>query len=267
MSSAWDKVIDRPAAQGHLVQIYDEGNERSLVRNVGRYLAEGLRAGDGLLVIAGAEHNEAFRRELDESGADTACAIREGWLKFFDAQETLAKFMVGGNPDWRRFEAAVGAAMRQVRKVDAGAGMRAYGEMVGILWKARQFSAAIRLEQFWNKLLSRSTFSLYCAYSIDVFGKEFQVSALDGVLCTHTHLVPAETNGNLEAAMNRAMEQVLGEKASALRVLIKANYRPSWALMPTGEAIALWLRNNLPNQSDEILGLARQHYHALQAQS
>jgi hypothetical protein len=65
--------------------------------------------------------------------------------------------------------------------------------MVGLLWSARQFSAAIRLEQFWNKLLARSSFHLYCAYSIDVSEKQFQTHALDGVLSTHTHLIPNHT--------------------------------------------------------------------------
>ena len=50
--------------------------------------------------------------------------------------------------------------------------------MVGLLWKARQFAAAIRLEQLWNKLLEQSAFSFYCAYAIDVFGKDFEVANL-----------------------------------------------------------------------------------------
>jgi hypothetical protein len=135
--------------------------------------------------------------------------------------------------------------------------------MVGILWNARQFSAAIHLEQFWNKLLTRSPFSLFCAYAIDVFGKEFQVGTLDALLCAHTHLVPAETDGNLETAIDRAMEDILGPKADGMRLLIKANYRPAWAVLPAGEAVVLWLRNNLPDQAEKILARARLHYQAL----
>jgi hypothetical protein len=86
--------------------------------------------------------------------------------------------------------------------------------MVGILWKSRQYAAAVRLEQFWNKLLSRSSFSLYCAYRIDVFGIEFHGAALDALLCTHTHLVPAEMNGSCESAINRAIEEIVGSSSS-----------------------------------------------------
>jgi hypothetical protein len=152
--------------------------------------------------------------------------------------------------------------MRRVRPVAGAEGLRAYGEMVGILWKARQFAAAIRLEQLWNKLLEQASFSLYCAYAIDVFGKEFEVSNLEGVLCTHTHLVPAQPNGTLETALNRSMDEILGAKADALRVLIKANHRPNWAVMPTAEAIILWLRRNLSGQADQIIARAQDYYHA-----
>jgi hypothetical protein len=261
--SPWNKLLEAPGPQGHLVQLY-QANEGALTRNVCQYLWEGYRRGDGLLVIAGGDHTKGFRDRLEDLGVDSGDAIRDGRLAFFDAQETLSRFIVEGQPDWHRFETVVTTAMRQVRPKDHSAGLRAYGEMVGILWNARQFSAAIHLEQFWNKLLSRSSFSLYCAYAIDVFSKEFQVSALDGILCAHTHLVPAETNGSLEAAINQAIQDVLGDQAEGLKLLIKANYRPAWAVLPTGEAVVLWLRNNLPDRAGEILDVARRYYDSFQ---
>jgi len=260
--SPWDKLLESPSAQGHFVQLY-AADEAALATNVSRYLWEGYTRGDGLLVIAGAEHNAEFRRHLEAFGVDIDAAIRTGRLGLFDAQEMLSQFMVDGQPDWDRFQDAVGLAMLAVRSKDARAGLRAYGEMVGILWKARQFAAAIQLEQFWNKLLSRSSFSLFCAYAIDVFGEEFQVAALDGLLCAHTHLVPAETTGTLETAINQALEDVLGPRAAGLKLLIKANYRPSWAVLPSGEAIVLWLRHNLPEHAEKVLAKAREHYDAL----
>ena len=261
--SPWEKLLERPQARGHFVQLY-QADELALSKNVGLYLLEGLKRGDGVLVIVTPEHRELFSQQLDHLGANTRLAIESGQLVFLDANDTLAQFMAGGQPDWRLFQSAVGAAMRQAVPTREDAGLRAYGEMVGVLWKARQFDAAIRLEQLWNKLLEQSSFSLYCAYAIDVFGKEFHVANLDGVLCTHTHLVPAQPNGNLETALKLSMDEILGENADALKVLIKANYRPSWAVMPNAEAILLWLRKNLPGKADEIVTRARHHYLLLQ---
>jgi hypothetical protein len=118
------------------------------------------------------------------------------------------------------------------------------------------------LEQFWNKLLSLSDFSLYCAYAIDIFGKDFQMGSVDALLCAHSHLMPCETAGRLEAAIYRALDEVFGSEAQEIRRLMKPNYRPTWAVMPTGEAMALWIRNNLPGQADTILSRARELYHA-----
>jgi hypothetical protein len=58
------------------------------------------------------------------------------------------------------------------------------------------------------------------------------------------------------------MDERLGARANGLKLLIKANYRPSWAVLPKAEGIILWLRNNLPDEAEDILGLARKYYNA-----
>jgi hypothetical protein len=259
--SPWEKLLQQPHPRGHFVQLY-EADEGALTENVGRYLWQGILRGDGILVIATPEHRTLFCEHLDRLGADLPSLLDDRRLILWDAQETLAEFMVDGQPDWRRFERVMRVAMRQVRPA-TDEGLRAYGEMVGILWKARRFAAAIRLEQLWNKLLEQSSFSLYCAYAIDIFGKEFAVANLEGVLCTHTHLVPAQLNGMLETALQRSIDEILGTKADGLRIFLKANYRPGWAVIPTAEGIVLRLRRHLPEQADRIIARARHHYQLL----
>jgi hypothetical protein len=241
-----------------------EADEGLLTRNVSHYLWEGLNRGDGLLVIATPARNEAVVRRLQELGADPEVAVQEKRLSFLDAQETLAQFMIHGQPEWELFENTIGAAMREVQALAGYAGLRAYGEMVGVLWKARQFSAAIRLEQCWNQLLASKGFNLFCGYPIDIFGGEFHIAAVDALLCAHTHLLPAGRNGDIESAIDRSMDEILGSRAQGLRLLMKANFRPSWAVMPRGEASILWLRNNLPGDADEILARSRQYYQQAQ---
>ena len=256
--SPWQKLLEQPHSGGHFVQLY-EADEIGLAKNVGHYLWEGLRRGDGVLVIVTPEHQKLFCQHLEHLGADLPALLGRQQVVFWDAQQTLAQFMVAGQPDWRLFEKIIRTAMRHVRPAK-DEGLRAYGEMVGVLWNARQFAAAIRLEQLWNKLLEQSSFSLYCAYAIDIFGEGFEVTTLDGVLCTHTHLVPAQPDGTLEAALNRSMDEILGSKADGLRVLIKTNSRAAWAVMPAAEAIVLWLRKNLPEQAHHIIQRARHYY-------
>ena len=254
------ELLDQPKPEEHFVQLYGK-NDRLLTRNVARYLGEGLRRGDGLLVIATAEHRGSVVRQLAEERTYTR-AVLEGRLVFLDAEATLNRFMVDGEPDRARFERIIGETLRGVRGRAVHSGIRAYGEMVGVLWKAGQFSAAVRLEELWNQLLDSSDVSLFCAYPIDVFSPEFQAASVDALLCAHTHLV--QTDSALEGALNQAMDEVLGARVDGLRRLIQANHRPAWAMIPKPEAIILWLRNNLPGSVDQILDRARE-YHRLAA--
>jgi len=246
-------------APAHLVQLYDT-DASSLGRNVGRYLHEGWQRGDGLVVIASPAHWAAFAGELERLGVDAAAAVRDSRLLVLDAHTTLARFLVAGRPDRELFRETVTAALESVR-CDGGR-IRAYGEMVGILWQVGHESAAIALEELWNEILVEAGLDLFCAYPIDVFGNGFHVAGIDQVLCAHTHLVPTGGEQNLESAIDRAMGDVLGTRADGLRPLMKANYRPSWGIVPRGEAVILWLRNNLPDYADEILSRARRYYRA-----
>ena len=236
------ELLDHVDPEEHLVQLYGK-DDRLLTRNISRFLAEGLRRGDGLLAIASPEHSGSVARQLRQEPG-YAKAVLEGRLVFLDAQATLDRLMVAGQPDRARFDSVIGDALAGVQARAGHSGIRAYGEMVGLLWMAGERAAAVRLEEFWNSLLHASNISLFCAYPIDVFGDEFQVEHVDALLCAHTHMVPIDDD--LEFALNRAMNEVLGDRVASLRALIKANHRPSWGEVPRSEAIILWLRNNLP---------------------
>lgn len=253
----------RPGADSpppHLVQLYD-ADESSLTRNVGRYFSEGWQLGEGLLVIAGQEHAAGFTAELERLGIDVAAAVRDHRLVVLDARATLARFVVDGTIDRQLFRRTAEAAMRAVRPL-AGAGMRAFGEMVGILWEDGSTDAAMELERLWNELRAEQPFGIFCAYPIDVFDAAFHAGAVDRLLCSHSRLVPTGNERNLESAVERAMTDVLGLRADGLRPLMTANHRPAWGVVPRGEALILWLRNNLPDYADEILSRARSYYRA-----
>jgi DcmR-like sensory protein len=257
--STCPELLDRLEAEEHVVQLYGS-DDRLLTRNVGRYLEEGLKRGDGLLVIATPEHRSSLARYLSNQPSYSS-AVLDGRLVFLDAAATLNRFLSNGVPDAERFGSAVGEALRTVQSNAGPTGVRAYGEMVGLLWKSGNTAAATRLEELWNGLLKASDVRLFCAYPIDVFSPDFQVSNLDALLCAHTHLLPIDVA--LEDAVNRALDEVLGARAEIIRTLIQADHRPSWAALPAAESMVLWLRNSLPGSAPEILERARQYYEPL----
>src|SRR5580704_4285961 len=116
--SPWEKLLERPPSGGHFVQLY-EADEAALTKNVGLYVWEGLRRGDAVLLIVTPKHWDLFSRQLSHLGADTQSLLTAKQLVVFDAQETLARFMVKGQPDWRRFEGVISDAMRQAKPAQA----------------------------------------------------------------------------------------------------------------------------------------------------
>jgi DcmR-like sensory protein len=244
----------------HLVHFYGE-DDSLLARSVAEYLWQGLNRGEELLVVATPDHCGAFAEQLSELGADPSAAVRERRLVFLDAQQTLAGIMVGEQPDWQRFDDSVGTLAREVQSRPGHSGLRAYGEMVGLLWTAKQFSAAIRLEEFWNQLILSLGFQLFCAYPIDILDEEFRPAALDGVLCAHTRVLPTGMSEDLQGAILRAMRELLGLQADQLKIpLLDGQLRGSWPQLPPAEGMVLWLRETVPDYAQEILARARQYY-------
>jgi hypothetical protein len=238
----------------HVVQLYGT-DDRALTKNVSRFLLDGLNGGDGLVVIATIEHIGGFVGPLRNEAAYQE-AVRNGWMAFLDAQAMLSRYMVSGQPDRDRFVASVGEALQRVRDRAPSGGVRAYGEMVGILWAAGQRGAAIRVEGYWNALLRSTSCSLFCAYPIDVFSRDFQRAAVAPLLSAHSRLLP--TNGRLASAVDQAMHEVLGADAEELRPLTHLDGYFDRTQIPRAEATVLWLRDHLPERADEILGRARE---------
>lgn len=256
---AASQAPDAGRAPDHVVQLF-ESDETLLVRNVGRYLADGLRAGS-VMVVASQEHAAAFVDELRRAGARPDRAASDGRLVVLDAGELLDRFLVDGYPHADRFDSVVGALVREVRQ--SSSSLRIYGEMVALLWKAKQFPAAIRLEQLWNKLQKTVSFELFCSYPIDVFADEFDTAVVGALLHAHTHLLETATEGALEAALTRAIAEVLGVRPFGFDRLVKERSRRGATVLPKAEAIILWLRTDVPDQAPEILARARRYHRAL----
>jgi MEDS: MEthanogen/methylotroph, DcmR Sensory domain len=253
-----DEILEQTHVESHFVQLF-EADGRVLARNVGKYFADGLALGGGLIMVATDEHRQAFFHELERRGFQPSRLEREGRITCLNSSETLARFMVDGHPDADRFDRAVGEMVRVAVERAGDRGVRAYGDMVGLLWGERQFPAAIRLEQLWNRLRKTVKFSLFCAYPVDIFGGEFDGGVLDALLCAHTHLLPSGVDGQLDSAVNRAMNEVLGTKDDQSYASL-GEVQNVWATLPKSEAALLWVRNNAPEKAEEILALARKYY-------
>jgi KaiC/GvpD/RAD55 family RecA-like ATPase len=148
------------------VNFYD--HDTDIVAEVARFVADGLTRGQRVVIIATADHRDALDEVLLNYGVDAVQTRVTGRYLTFDARETLARFMVNGSPDERRFLSAVGALI-DAAAAD-GCAVRAFGEMVALLWGDGNIAAAMELESLWNQLAATRQFTLLCAYPLGALG-------------------------------------------------------------------------------------------------
>ena len=148
------------SAWEHLVQIY-EADDVFMDTLVG-FVSGGLKEGQAAVVIATPAHRQGLERRLIKIGVDVAEARARDQFICLDAEETLAKFMVDGWPDENRFAAVVSDLLDRARR--DGRQVRAFGEMVAVMWAKRYHGATVRLEHLWHHICQRESFALFCAY-------------------------------------------------------------------------------------------------------
>lgn len=241
----WRQLLAEPTSSNHIVQVYQEDD--FLYEAVGEYIAAGLRAHEAAILITVPEHRAA----LEAIDADAA---RRGQLVCLDAHETLGKLMHDGMPDRSAFHATVGGAIAALRFEYPA--VRAYGEMVDVLWQRGSRDAAARLEEHWNELMRLQSFSLLCAYRMDNLDAGSYGGPLECVCQAHTHLIPARDYPRFDEAVAQATRDALDEPLSRM-LLSLAAASPPGAAMPRGQAALLWLRKNMPHTAEKVLAGVR----------
>lgn len=240
LRSDLERVVSDPGHHDHFVQLYQD--PEALCDAVAQYIGTGLARGEGAVVIARPQNRAGFIGSLASRGVDTA------GLRLFDAQETLSRFMVNGMPAWTSFHQVIGGVIADLRLEYPA--VRAYGEMVDILWQEGKRDAAIRLEEFWNELGKLQTFSLFCAYQLS------HLDAHDAICRVHTHLVPSRECAGFDEEVKAASRRVLDQPlADVLLSLAESHRAPTQ--MSSGHATLFWLRQNMPRTAEKILSELR----------
>lgn len=250
--SNWPELLQHPAAGDHFVQIYQD--EQFLCEAVAEYVGTGLRRGDGVILIATPSHRAAFARQLEKDGLAPSDALEGGQLVMLDAHQTLARFTPGGMPDWLTFHGLIGGIIAELRLKYPN--VRAYGEMVDVLWQRGERDAAIRLEEFWNDLAKLQTFSLLCAYYMDNLDASAYTGPLECMCKLHSHLIPTRDYSFFNEAVIEASRQVLDPPLAQMLLSLSAKHRPATG-MPAGQATLLWLKRNMPRTADKVLAEVR----------
>ena len=154
----WAEIGDRE----HLVQFYEDS--QTLVETLTGFIGSGLRANSAGIVIATREHLDALDQQLAASGIDVAATKRSGQYVAVEAREMLGQILANGWPQPDLFRLKIGGLIAKAHS--RWGSVRAFGEMVGLLWESGAQGAALRLESLWNELGLTQPFALLCGYHI-----------------------------------------------------------------------------------------------------
>ena len=132
----------------HLLLLYADDGE--LLERLIAYVADGLALGQAVVVIATEEHRDELAARLRARGVALDAAVAEDRYVAVDAETTLTRFVRNGWPHEELFEIVLSDLVTRAGR--DGRRVRAFGEMVALLWDGGHRAATARLEQLWPRI-------------------------------------------------------------------------------------------------------------------
>jgi hypothetical protein len=252
--SSWQELVASPARASHVVQIYD--NDAFLAAGVGLFAAEGVGRGEAVLLTGTSAHLRDIGAALRSRAVDVDAALANGQLVAMEVEDALAAVMVDGMPQHDGFRGVISETLRAARDDARFSGVRWWGEMSPVLYRAGNVRGALATEELAGEAANAHDCVIFCSYLAD----RFDARAYDGMLCEvcacHSHVIPAEDYVRHRQAVNRAIAEVIGEiRGTMLQSLL--SWQGPGCELPSSQALLFWLRDAVPERFHEVLSRAR----------
>lgn len=168
----------------HLVQVYE--NEKIFLDTLEGFTGTGFLANDSVVIIATSKHLDALNSRLRSQGFDlNALAAADQYIPI-DADDLLSILVVDGWIDENIFNSFITDIVNRAKQRNGK--VRAFGEMVAVLWEQGNCGATVQLENLWNQLHGKSPFTLFCAYPKTGFSQSAHDS-IDTICKQHAKVI------------------------------------------------------------------------------
>jgi hypothetical protein len=237
-----------------MVQLYQDDD--FYAEAISHFAAEGIVRGESIILVATKPHWQSISQRLDDKGLDVARLFRRGQLTVLDADDTLPKFMVGKDPDGGIFKPLAKQAIAKARAGGAYPRVRWWGEMVNVLYVDGNPRGSNRLEQLFDEVAQEESIAIFCSFLMDKFDPKIYDEAFGNVCRTHSHVIPADDYVRHRLIVNMAISQVIGE-LSAAQLQSFMSWKGATCLMPSSQALLLWIREKQPEHFVQVPAAAR----------
>jgi hypothetical protein len=184
-ADAGDEIIWSQIAPGeHIAQLY--ADDTALIDTLTGFVEGGLSSGESAVVIATREHLRELYHRLPDAGVDMQRVLLEDRFITLDANMALACFMVRDWPDEQLFGSFVETLIRRAARHNRR--VRAFGEMVALLWSQGHHGATLRLEHLWNRFCQSHSFALLCSYPTAGFTNN-PLESLSEICAAHSRVI------------------------------------------------------------------------------
>lgn len=231
----------------HVLQLYQQ--EARLADALADFATAGLRADEGVVVIASTPRWQLLLDRLHKAGIDPHERVVRGQLRLFGL-----KVMLGAAPNRQRFNEVMNGVLAFAHARHTR--VRVFSELTDALWRAGEIAAACRCERFWRGLLGVHDCQLLCACPIDSLEGQAYDGSLQALCTEHTHVRPAVDEAAFEEAVAGAVGEVLDVELARMLASLSAAHRPP-AHMPPGQAMLFWLKEHMPRTAEKVLSRAR----------
>jgi hypothetical protein len=186
----------------HIVQIYED--DKVFIDVLEGFVVNGFKSGDSVVIIATPEHLKLLNQRLRTKGYDLFSLTLQDQYIPLDAELTLSQFMINGWPDENLFYHLLTNLLLRARKRDRQ--VRAFGEMVAILWAQGFTGATVRLEHLWTHFCESEEFRLFCAYPKSGF-TENAVESINQICACHSKVITSVHEGSSEIMYQNVLIQ------------------------------------------------------------
>lgn len=223
----------------HLVQFYE--SDEFLTQIVTDYVVPSLGVDEGVIIIATADHQRLFLDSFD-AFFEVKDLLAKGQLVMLDAEEMMGKFILNGALDEELFYMTVGGQIQDMKKKFKN--IKAYGEMVNLLWQIGNQHTTFDLEKAWSEVCVKAGITLLCAYQINNFEDEMHWTPFHQICHSHTHVVPTEEFLMKDRDDQLRMVAMLQQRSRALEKEIAVRKKYEMALKRSFEQLSQLKYNN-----------------------